>query len=154
MAWAERNKLSYSPNSVIEIYSTIYFCSTEHLSSTTPEQKHHIAFAFFVIQCALGPAIWCGRTNKNLHVIRRTQYYITHNLTKWSFIDTSVLEDHLSFPCSAFLLVVFFASSPPTLRRPSPWLDNIYVQALWGGEKNTHKLIIITMKFLYQNGTL
>lgn len=59
--------------------------------------------------------VHCRRTKdekKNLHVIRRTQYYITHNLSKWSFIDTSVLEDHLSFPVQLFssALVAFFLS--------------------------------------------
>lgn len=47
-----------------------------------------------------------AKNEKNLHIIRRTQYYITHNLAKWSFIDTSVPRRSFIFRSSAFLVCV------------------------------------------------
>lgn len=102
----ERNKRNYSPNLVIEIYSAIYFCSIEHLVHYS-----RTMLCFCLVHCASGTCAGESWSSGNLHVIRKTQYYITHDLTKWSFIDTSVLEDHLSFPCSAFLLVVVVSPS-------------------------------------------
>lgn len=116
-----------------------------------------------------------GQTTKEIKIfssLGRTQHYITHNLTKWSFIDTSVLEDHLSFfSLFSYFLVSwshFFASFPPPnyddnmcvklLRLLvtsglfplclsfSRLLACLFVSKNGGREgRHTHKLIIITM---------